>query len=230
MTNKTPEKVRCCWGLMRRRERLCLTWRGRILVVLLLAALFVWSVRAVHPFLAVSQPVEAEVLVAEGWLPDYALDEVVAEFKRHAYRKLYVTGGPLEVGAILSEYHTFAELGAARLRRMGFDTNQLQAVPAAEVVHDRTYTAALTLKKYLQQQNALPARMNLISESTHARRSRLMFEKAFGENVSTGVISVPSKSYDAGNWWRSSAGFRSTTDELIAYVYARFFFHPQVEK
>jgi uncharacterized SAM-binding protein YcdF (DUF218 family) len=227
MTDMKDLQSRCCWGLMRRRQRLCLTWRGRLLASLLFVAVFVGAVKSTHPFLAVSKPVEAEVLVAEGWLPDYALDAVIAEFKRQPYRKLYVTGGPIEVGGLLMEYGTYAEVGAARLRSMGFDTNRMQAVPAAWVKQDRTYTAALALKQYVQQQNAMPARMNIISDSTHARRSRLMFEKAFGDNVSIGIISIPSNSYDSARWWRSSAGVRGTLDELIAYIYARFFFHPQ---
>lgn len=228
-TKESPKTPRCCWGLMRRRQALCLTWRGRLLGLVLFAALFIGAVKTVHPFLALTKPVEADVLVAEGWLPDQGLDEVIAEFKRRPYRKLYVTGGPLEMGSALVEYHTYAEMGAARLRRMGFDTNKLQAVPSQWVRQDRTYTAAISLKQQLQKEGVIPARMNILSESSHARRSRLMFEKAFGESVAVGIISIPSGQYDAAHWWNSSAGVRTTLDEFIAYVYARFFFHPQPE-
>jgi hypothetical protein len=225
-----PPKPRSYWSLLRRREALCLTWRGWLLVCVLFLALFVGGLKTVHPFLALTKPVEPEVLVAEGWAADYALNEVVAELKRHPYRKLYVTGVPLEVGSVLSEYKTYAELGAARLQRMGLDTNQVRAVPAPWVRQDRTYTSAVALRDFFKEHGGVPTRLNLMTEGPHARRSWLMFRKAFGQGVTVGIISIPEREYDPAHWWKSSAGVRSTLDEIIAYFYARLFFHPQSEK
>jgi hypothetical protein len=72
----------------------------------------------------------------------------------------------------------------------------------------------------------MPAEFNLISVGPHARRSRLLFEKAFGREVRVGIIALESQDYDPQHWWRSSMGVRVVTDELIAYSYARLLFHP----
>ena len=60
----------------------------------------------------------------------------------------------------------------------------------------------------------------------HARRTRLLFQEAFGSKVAVGVIAVPDDAYDPRHWWRSSEGVRDVVGEAIAYVYARFFFYP----
>src|SRR5437016_1043264 len=113
-----------------RRECLLPTWRGWLVLLFAGATLIVLSIRRAYSFLAVNDPVYNGALVVEGWLPDYALQQAITEFRRDHYRKILVTGGPLEHGAPLSEYRTFAELGAATLLRLGADTNAVQAVPA----------------------------------------------------------------------------------------------------
>src|SRR5437660_848146 len=136
-------------GFLQRRECLFPTWRGWLLLVFAVAVLVVFSLRGAYPFLAVNDPVDGGALVMEGWLPDYALQEAITEFRRGHHSRIFVTGGPLENGAPLSEYRTYAELGAATLLRLGLNTNAVQAVPAPRVRLDRTYASALALKDWL---------------------------------------------------------------------------------
>jgi len=214
------------WGLVRRRECLLPTWRGWLLLLLAGLLLATIAVRKVQPFLSVTAPVQGGALVIEGWAPDYALEEAIAEFRRHPYSKLYVVGVPLAQGAPLSEYRTYAELGAATLLKLGLGRDSLQTVPTPAVRQDRTYASALVLKQWLQQHNAMPAELNLISLGVHARRSRLLFEEAFGRDSRVGIIAIEDRDYDPQHWWKSSQGVRAVTDELIAYGYARLLFHP----
>jgi len=213
-------------GLLRRRECLLPTWRGWLLFLLAGLLLTIGAVRKVQSFLAVNDPVAGGALVVEGWAPDYALEEAVTEFRRHHYIRLYVVGVPLERGAPLSEYKTYAELGAATLLKLGLDRDSVQAVPTPAVRQDRTFASALALKQWLQQHNAMPAELNLISLGPHARRSRLLFEEAFGRDVRVGIIALEDRDYDPAHWWKSSQGVRTVTDELIAYGYARLLFRP----
>ena len=67
---------------------------------------------------------------------------------------------------------------------------------------------------------------NLLTEAAHARRTRLLYQEAFGEGVKIGIIAVPNPDYDAGHWWRYSEGVREVLGESIAYLYAKFLFHP----
>src|SRR5436190_1691375 len=130
------------WGLFRRRECIVPTWRGWLVLVLSFATVGIVSLRCIYPFLAVNDPCSGGVMVVEGWVGDFTLNYVVAEFRRNHYEKIYVTGGPLEIGSLLSEYRTYAERGAATLVKMGLGTNEIQAVPATFARQDRTYTAA----------------------------------------------------------------------------------------
>src|SRR6266852_4160602 len=89
-------------GFLQRRECLLPTWRGWLVLLLAVAALIVFSIRGAYSFLALNDPVDNGALVVEGWLPDYALEQTIAEFGRGHYRRVFVTGGPLENGAPLS--------------------------------------------------------------------------------------------------------------------------------
>jgi hypothetical protein len=163
----------------------------------------------------------------EGWSPDYAMEAALAEFKRGHYDKVFVTGGPLEAGAPLSEYKTFAELGAATLRKMGLETNEVQPVPSGWVRQDRTYASAVKLRQWLHDHNQSSPNIHLITVGPHARRSRLLFEKALGSGVKVGVTAISAPDYDLTHWWRSSAGVRTVTNEALAYLYARFLHVPR---
>jgi uncharacterized SAM-binding protein YcdF (DUF218 family) len=213
-------------GLLRRRQCWLPTLRGWLLLLILFVALAVFGFRQAGTFLAVNDPVPDGVLVVEGWSPDYALEIARSEVQRNPYHKLYVIGGPLEQGAPLAEYKTEAELGAAILRRMGMSNDTVQAVPAAYVRKDRTYAAAEALRDWLRQHGGVPKSINLISVGAHARRSRLLFQEAFGSGTRVGIMAVQDRSYDPRHWWRSSRGVRSVLDEMIAYGYARLIFSP----
>ena len=208
----------------KRRSCLVPTFRAWLLIGLSVLVLSGVAVRHVHSFLSVTDPVDADLLVIEGWAPDYALEAARSEFLKHHYAKLYVTGGPLERGALLSEYRTYAELGTAGLRKMGVEA--VQAVPSLKTRKDRTYLSALALKEFFQKDGKVVKKINLISMGAHSRRSRMLFEQAFGSDTKVGIIAIEDQDYDATQWWKSSQGFRSVTDELIAYVYARLFFSP----
>jgi hypothetical protein len=220
------KRDRACWGLLRRREVWFPTLRAWFLVLLACAALLVLAIHTVHPFLATSHPARGGILVVEGWGPDYALQAAIAEMKQYRYGKLYVVGGPMERGTFLSEYKTFAELGAATLLRLGLDKESVQAVPAPPVRRDRTYANAVALKGWLAGHGPMPKVVNVISVGPHSRRTWLLFQKTFGDEVTVGVTAVPDQEYDPRRWWKSSQGVRSVIGETIAYCYARLLFSP----
>jgi len=215
------------WGLLRRRTCWWPTLRGWLLLFIPSAALLVFGFRNAAAFLAVNDPVPDGVLVMEGWSPDYAMATAMSEVKQNPHHKLYVIGGPLPQGMPLSEYKTEAEIGAAILLRMGMSQDTVQAVPAPYERRDRTYAAAMALRSWFRQRGDVPKAINLISVGAHARRSRLLFEKAFGSGTRVGVLNIADRAYDPRHWWRSSQGVRSVLDEMIAYGYARFLFFPR---
>jgi hypothetical protein len=207
------------WGLLDRRECLIPTWRGLFLLTLLGVIFVVMVGSTIHPFLAVTEPVSAEVLVVEGWVPDYVLEKTIVEFERHHYRRLYVTGGPLEIGGHLSEYKTYAELGTATLVHMGMNRSAVEAVPSTFVRQNRTYSSAVALKNRLHQQALRETGINVVSLGAHARRSQLLFQKAFGEDSRVGIIAIENREYDSRRWWKFSEGVRTVVEEFVAYIY-----------
>jgi uncharacterized SAM-binding protein YcdF (DUF218 family) len=202
------------------------TWRAWLLGLLLLSVIGFVLVRCAHPFLAVNEPKRGGVLVVEGWASDYTLKAAAKEFSQGGYSMLYVVGGPIDRGAAVSGYDSFAELGAASLKKIGIPQEKIQAVPAPAVPQDRTYTEGRALRKWWEVKGGAAKTLHLFSEGAHARRSRLMFEMAFDNEVEVGVTAVPPLGYDGDHWWRTSAGFRTVTSEVLAYIYARIIFRP----
>jgi hypothetical protein len=56
------------WGILSRRERWGLSWRGWLIVILVLMLAAGFLVLTVHPFRAVTQRVDSDALVVEGWV------------------------------------------------------------------------------------------------------------------------------------------------------------------
>jgi hypothetical protein len=208
--------------LIHRQEIWLPTVQGWGVAVVCAAALILLAMTHIHPFLAVTSPVKADVLVVEGWLTDYGLKQAVTEFESGAYRQLITTGVPLSTGSYLSEYHSFAELSAATLKALGLPKEKIVAVPAPAVVKDRTYASANAFYQWLANSNLRIEAVNLFTFDVHARRSWLIFKQVLAPKIKTGVIAVESQDYEPSKWWTSSEGVRKVISETIAYVYTRF--------
>ncbi|MBD1923857.1 YdcF family protein [Microcoleus sp. FACHB-831] len=206
--------------LIHRKEMWTLTFQGWIVTLLCIAALSLGIVTNLHSFLSVSSPVQADILAVEGWLPDEALKGAIAEFNSHSYKKLITTGLPLLKGSYLAEYNNFAELAAATLIALGFDQQNLVAVPATDVIKYRTYAGAAALRQWLEKSDLKGKSINIYTLGVHARRSWLIFKQVLAP-IEVGVIAAKPIDYDPKKWWNYSAGVRSVIDETIAYIYAR---------
>jgi len=214
-------------GLCQRRVCLLPTWRGWILILLVVSLLLTVASRRLCAFLTVNKPVPGGVLVIEGWVPPYVARLAIEEFHRHSYAGVYVTGQPMTEGdAYFPEYDNMANLTAAKVVKMGLPSGSVHAVPAPAVGRDRTYTMAVALKQRLEADRVSTAQLNVFSLGPHARRSRLLYEHAFGPHSRIGMVGVTASDFDPDRWWTTSYGFRMVVDEFIAYLYARFLFYP----
>lgn len=72
-------------------------WRI-VLALIFSGILIILLFDQVYSFLCLSQPAEPDILVAEGWLPDDALDKLKIEFLHGHYRLLVTTGFPYNDG------------------------------------------------------------------------------------------------------------------------------------
>jgi hypothetical protein len=213
-------------GLIKRQNVWLPTWRGWLLGFLLAAAALITGMLRIHAFLAVNQPISSQVMVVEGWLPDFALKKAVETFKSQNYHLMVVTGGPIAAGHVLVKYQNYAELAATIMEQLGIDRSLMVVIPAPAVIKDRTYASAVAMKNWLAASQLTLKTLNLVTLGAHARRSRLLFEQALGPGIKVGVMALEDPGYDQRQWWKSSPGVRTTLGELIAYGYARFLFNP----
>ncbi|NEQ39484.1 MAG: YdcF family protein [Okeania sp. SIO3I5] len=176
----------------------------------------------IYSFLAVTSPIEADLLIVEGWMSDYAVKSAIAEFNRGAYQKLITTGTPIGKGFYLSEYDNFAELTAATLIIWGVDPDRVVAVPTPQVTKYRTTASAMAVKEWLQTSNLKVNSINIYSLGPHSRRSWMIYRNVFSPDIQVGVITLEPKNYNPHRWWQSSEGMRTVIVEAIAYFYTRF--------
>ena len=180
----------------------------------------------IFPFLAQNDSIRCDLLVVEGWVPDYSLQDVKAEFEDGGYNLLVITGPPILKGEPFAEFKTFPEFTKAILLKKGWDEHKVVAIPSGEAVRDRTYASALALKRWISDSKRNVQRINIYSMGAHARRTRMLFRMAFKDQIEVGVIAGKDLRFDGKHWWRTSEGVRTILDEMIAYLYARLIFSP----
>jgi len=208
--------------------RMCrvLTPMGWLALLITFSLVMVSIIFFSHQFLAPTKSVKGDVLVVEGWLPDYALLEVKERFEKEEYRLLVTTGGLIGTGYHLSEYKTWASLTAARLKKLGIPPEKIMSTSESVInKKDRTYYSVLALNERFKKDNLLVKSMDVVSLGVHARRTWVLYKKVFA-SASVGIIAIQPNNYDPLKWWLYSAGVRGVISEMIAYLYVRLIFSP----
>jgi uncharacterized SAM-binding protein YcdF (DUF218 family) len=219
--------TRAMWGMFDRKERWSLSWRGRLIVASALLLVGAFVLRGVYPFLAITHRVNANILVVEGWIHEYAIRAAVKEFQSNHYQRVFTTGGPVGGnGGYINDFYTSASVGADLLKKCGLPEERLQMVPSRVMDRDRTYGSAVALRNWLRDHNMAVSSIDVVTEDLHARRTRLLFQKAFGKDVQIGIVAVPNVDYPANRWWQYSQGLKDVVSEFAAYLYARLLFFP----
>lgn len=222
----SPERRHVLAGLLVRKESWHLSLRGYFLLLLALTGLLFTAHRCVYPWMAVTRRVPGNYLVVEGWIHNSGFQQAIDEFDKGGYCKVLTTGCAIQDTYDFDGKATYADWGAARLEKLGMSKELVQSVPCWVDRKDRTYNSALTVKNWFHDNHIPVAGINVITLGPHARRTRLLFQEAFGNKVAVGVIATEDDSYDARHWWRTSEGVREVVGETIAYVYAKFLFWP----
>src|SRR5436190_5419931 len=218
---------RALWGLLDRKERWSLSWRGRLILASALFLVCALVLKCVYPFLAITHPVNANILVVEGWIHEYAIRAAVKEFQSNHYQRVFTTGGPVGgSGGYINDFYTSASVGADLLNKCGLPEERLQMVPSRVMDRDRTYGSAVALRNWFRDHSMVVSSIDVVTEDLHARRTRLLFHKAFGKDVQIGIIAVPNVDYPANQWWHYSEGLKDVVSEFAAYLYARLLFFP----
>ena len=120
--------------------------------------------------------------------------------------------------AMTAAFATFAMAAQAK--------DDITIAIAEDTSKDRTYAAAVALREAFMAYGITETNLHLVSTGPHGRRSRMLFQKALGDEYRIGVTSIEEYNYNGKDWFTCSEGARNVLGEMIAYLYAKFFFHP----
>lgn len=208
--------------LLARRTLWWPTWRGWLVLVLLVAALPIWWFVYGEAFLSVTARVPAKALIVEGWIGRDGVRAAKEEFETGGYRYLVATGGYTGEGW-LDRRWSYAEIVEEELLRLHLPREQLIVAKTSPTDNRRTYESAVAGKEALEQRKVRFLAVNVFTRGPHARRSRLVFSKAFGGSTQVGVISWSPPGATEGPWWRSSERAREFIGETAGYLYELLF-------
>jgi len=214
--------------LIERKECWRVTWVGWIGVLAFWGLVLLLFLFTIHPFLAPTKPVDADILIVDNFFLDYGLKELSDEFRSKNYSLILSAGVRLPKGdPLAAEYKTSGELSAAILKKLGIGERAIVPIIPKPVERDRTFASALAVKNWLVQNNIQPKGINLFSIGPHSRRSWMLYKEAIGEEIPVGIIACENREYDPKRWWKTSSGVRTVLDETIAYIYAKLIFDPE---
>lgn len=174
------------------------------------------SILHLHDYLAATQPLpDAQVLVIEAGPSPGVVRYVKGLVERERYERIVAVGTPIDRLSPLAAVGTDADLWAARLADAGVSPSLIEVVRVPALPRHRTAHKALAVQRHL---DARPASgVDLVSPTTHARRSWLIYRRALAP-AEVGIRSAP-QPYDPRAWWNSSAGVRAVIGELLALAY-----------
>lgn len=122
-----------------------------------------------------------------------------------------------------TNYEGIAAEASEFLIAEGVDSAMLKTLTAPPVIFERTYASALMVKKHLQETTES---IVVFSQSAHARRSRLVYQRMLGDTVEVGVIAAYSNHEAQENWWQERGSRNYVLLQLAKYLYTKILFFP----
>lgn len=183
----------------RPRLRRTVFWLTGLVIVLYFS-------RYIHPLLAITQRVDADVLVVEGWVPGNVLDAAVQEFKNGHYRVLITSGINYPKGFPYSDLPSYADEAAYDLKLRGFDPNKMIVCATPFARWNRTSNSAQAVFERIQKGDIKLRGINVMTAGPHARETWVAYRHMAPPGLAVGVISVPVDTYAPNWWWASLSG------------------------
>jgi hypothetical protein len=197
------------------------------MVMGLLLAGVVWALTInAHGFFAVNEPVVGAggrvsgVLVVEGWVAEEDLDAAVALCKGGRYRHVFTSGGPIPSWSTFANY---ADRAADYLRRHGVEA---VAAPSPPTLQDRTFVSAVWVREAATRARVPLTAVDIFTSDVHARRTRLLYQMAFGPASAVGIIASVPADYDAQRWWTNSYALKALLGEAFSLAWTKCCFWP----
>jgi uncharacterized SAM-binding protein YcdF (DUF218 family) len=198
------------------------TWFGACSIAVLLLAPVAWWINCGESYLCLTDRLQPEILVVEGWIGLDGVRAAEAEFEHHGYHYIVATGD-LHTDSWEESHSSLADLTARELIRLGVSQDRIIVAPAKETERHRTYESSIAVRQALLKRRIHPKTLNVFTLGPHARRSHLIFAKIEGPVTRVGVISWIPADYEGVPWWSSSWRAKVLLTESIGYLYEALF-------
>ncbi|MCP4874157.1 MAG: hypothetical protein GY896_01610 [Gammaproteobacteria bacterium] len=221
-------------ALFSRRYVILPTFTGLILLLSLLGLCVIWFFSHIGQFLSVSEPVGADYLVIEGWVKKDELNQAQQIFGQNGYQFGIAVGGPISDNFYGLDSN-YAERSMKYLNGNGFPTGKLTMVAVPYSAQDRTFLSAVMVREWFQHHRIEVSHLDVFTSHVHSRRTRDLYQLAFGDNVRVGVIASTPAEFDIERWWQKSEAAKNIGVEFIGWLMVKCCFTPgekgsQIEK
>lgn len=197
-----------------------------------ICSVFIFFLNSIYGFLALNNPIGGGALIVEGWVPEKTLAKSIEVFNSGKYQYFVLVGGPIEEArGHPGQPATYAELAARRLEKLGFDTAKISKVNVAPVSTNRTFTGAITVKRWLEDSKIKVCCVDIFTVGVHARKSWMLSRYAFGSAYRVGIIAGPEGNFDPKYWFASRRGLAIIGRNVLGYLYYKcwIFYHSALE-
>lgn len=159
--------------------------------------------------------------MVECWIGAAGVRDAAVEFNQGGYRYIVASGGL--TGDRWSEKRwSYVEAAERILLQSGVPPDRIIPASSGDFERQRTYEMAVAARQALLARGIEPRTINVFTREAHARRSRLVFSKAFGSAMNVGVISWAPPGYNDEPWWHSSERAEDFLKETVGYAFELF--------
>jgi hypothetical protein len=131
---------------------------------------------------------------------------------------LVTTGGP-NTRQIKPKHNSYTEQAAAFIVSTSFDQNKLIVIPTPASAQDRTYLSAVIVRDWFSANDIDIKTLTVFSSDVHARRTRMLYQQAFGQNTAIGIIAGEPNGFELQYWWRTSEGAKIVLTEAAGLLW-----------
>lgn len=195
------------------------TWQGWTLLFVIVAGLLVTSFLNVHPFLAVTHRVEADVLIIEAWMPKTVTQEAIKEFTKGQYAFLVVMEMTDNDDPKLKQDTALKTSMAKYFVSHDIPSDRIIECFAPATNDRRSLTMANAVRNTLNRRGITARGFNVFAPGAHARKTWLVYRRALSAIAPVGIVSIPTDDYDPARWWETTNGTNWVIVNGIGWFY-----------
>lgn len=193
---------------------------------LFIAALFFLTIVSIffnlHRILSISRPLSgASVIIIEGWLPKYELEQCAQIFLRGNYQQVILAAVHKVVSASGDQRISNLEKARQILQENGVPNANIICIPACGGEKHNTFRSALAVREWLVLQlRSSPVKIDVVSGGAHALKTWIAYSRVLRGLAEVGRISVSPGEYNSKWWFLSKKGIIYTIYDFLGSFYS----------